>query len=540
MSRKILFPFIVVVLLCVATIQISYSSIVFNEEKVSISFSELNDKEDDEVMLIQDWSMMNMNAQRTGFNPSSFAPNSPSLQWEYPIGPDSSDEGSPSSIAVVDDLIYVADKDGYLYCLNVDGQSVWTHLSNGTGASSGGPCIYQDSVFYLDIAGDLRCLNRFNGSIIWITDLFSGDDASDTAPAVLDDTVFVSCYKSVFSVNATTGVVNWQFEDPEDCYTYDVAISEDGLVYVGTFSAYIHKTKHLYCFDGESGTLLWTLTLKSDESLWAAPTIHDDLLFVPALHTIYCLNRHTGEEYWAVSPKTAPDSEITIAYGRLYVSLMNGDTNCFDLETGELLWEFIGPSDLGQYNIVVADSKAYFSNGYMIFCLHALTGEKVWSYNTGYWTGCHPTIYNDSLYVAGNFQKVLCFKDPDTSVLDVDGSLTWSEVKPSSSHTATISVRNSGRSNSLLNWSVTEIPDWGSWSISPIEGSNLTPLDGVQEISVTVTAPDLQKSTFTGNLTLTNLDNSENTVQIPISLTTPRLSILEQIFLWLEYLFAVI
>jgi len=105
--------------------------------------------------------------------------------------------------------------------------------------------------------------------------------------------------------------------------------------------------------------------------------------------------------------------------------------------------------------------------------------------------------------------------------LDCSGTLSWIDVTPGGTVTGTITVENVGEPESLLDWEISEYPDWGDWSFDPENGSGLTPEDGPETIGVSVVAPDEENTEFTGEIILVNSENTDDTCSIDVSLATP-------------------
>ena len=133
------------------------------------------------------------------------------------------------------------------------------------------------------------------------------------------------------------------------------------------------------------------------------------------------------------------------------------------------------------------------------------------------------TPYNIS---GGSSQDLYPFMRYDgwTYVPDLrsDGNLYWSNVKPGSINQGSFTIENVGTSGSLLDWNITDWPDWGSWTFTPPNGEDLIPGDGLQTITVFVTAPDQKDDTFSGSITIENIHNKDDSCTIPVSLTTPK------------------
>jgi len=111
---------------------------------------------------------------------------------------------------------------------------------------------------------------------------------------------------------------------------------------------------------------------------------------------------------------------------------------------------------------------------------------------------------------------------PDDPDLDCSGSLSWSNVKADSLVTGSFTVRNIGDSGSQLNWKIESFPSWGEWTITPKSGSDLSPNDEPVTVEVFVVAPDIQESTFSGEILVINEDDSSDYETISVSLSTPK------------------
>jgi len=115
---------------------------------------------------------------------------------------------------------------------------------------------------------------------------------------------------------------------------------------------------------------------------------------------------------------------------------------------------------------------------------------------------------------------------PSEPDLDAYGDLTWSSVTPGSTVTGGIYVENVGEQDPFgqnqLSWSITEWPDWGSWSFSPSSGIGLEPDEGPFNVHVTVVSPTLQHKIYSGTVKIVNTENPSDYIELPVKLTTPR------------------
>ena len=107
--------------------------------------------------------------------------------------------------------------------------------------------------------------------------------------------------------------------------------------------------------------------------------------------------------------------------------------------------------------------------------------------------------------------------DPD---LNCEGDLSWTEVVPNSTVTGNFIVENIGDSYSLLEWEISEYPDWGTWTFTPSNGDGLTPENGALTVEVEVTVPE-EKQDFTGELKVVNKNDPDDYCIIDVTLSTP-------------------
>ncbi len=157
------------------------------------------------------------------------------------------------------------------------------------------------------------------------------------------------------------------------------------------------------------------------------------------------------------------------------------------------------------------------------------------------------TPYNIS---GGSSQDLYPFirEDGWTYVSDLRSvsSLSWSNVKPGSVNQGSFHIENVGAEGSLLDWYIIEWPDWGNWTFNPDHGEDLAPADGLQTVTVVVTAPDQKETSFSGKIIIQNRHNEDDTCSVRITLSTPKnkffsiQQILEQFlrcFPWIYHLF---
>jgi len=109
--------------------------------------------------------------------------------------------------------------------------------------------------------------------------------------------------------------------------------------------------------------------------------------------------------------------------------------------------------------------------------------------------------------------------EPD---LECQGSLNWADIKPGVTVTGSFTVSNTGDPETLLNWEISEYPEWGTWTFTPESGIGLTPEDGSVTIEVTVEVPDEKNQEFSGSVIVKNSVDPSDNCEISVSLITPK------------------
>lgn len=215
--------------------------------------------------------------------------------------------------------------------------------------------------------GILKSFPEDGLKVAWRTPVAGGY----AGPAVADGRVIVTDYQTsdnvkvanfqrekftgierVFCLDEQTGKPLWKFEYPvEYSISYPAGprctpIIHEGMVYT------LGAEGHLYCFDFESGEVVWSHDLKSEyktkAALWgyaAHPLIDGDKLITLAGgegSLVVALNKNTGAELWRslTSPEQgySPPTIIEAANTRQLVLSRPNEIAAINPETGEKYW----------------------------------------------------------------------------------------------------------------------------------------------------------------------------------------------------------
>ena len=122
----------------------------------------------------------------------------------------------------------------------------------------------------------------------------------------------------------------------------------------------------------------------------------------------------------------------------------------------------------------------------------------------------------------------------DASDLVASGSIQVTDITPGSLINGSFTIQNDGEVDSLLDWEIESIPEWGTWEFSEEQGSDLTPEQGENVITVTVNVPSEKSKTFTGGIKIINTNSPTDFEVIPLSITTPHTKQIYSLQSWMN------
>ncbi|MEZ6130840.1 MAG: PQQ-binding-like beta-propeller repeat protein [Planctomycetaceae bacterium] len=290
--------------------------------------------------------------------------------WTRPIGI------GFSSISLVGNSLYtMGHNDGKetVWCLDAgNGQELWTHsypaeLNNNLyeGGPGATPTVDGDLVYTLSIDGQLLCLNRLRGNVVWQRslqeDLGVGlhEWGFDSSPLILNDQLLVQGGR-VVSYNKHSGNRNWVSAKHEAGYGSVRAFSHNGQTLLASLD-----NDGLRILSAEDGTQVaftpWPSPFRTNSS---TPIIVDDTIFISTGYNVGCglfrLKDRRLERLYASQAMRNHFNNSILFEGYLYG--MDGNSNlgrvvtltCMKFDTGEVMWKERG---LGCGSLMIADGK---------------------------------------------------------------------------------------------------------------------------------------------------------------------------------------
>lgn len=161
----------------------------------------------------------------------------------------------------------------------------------------------------------------------------------------------------------------------------------------------------------------------------------------------------------------------------------------------------------------------------------------------GAWPGYVADIDSDDdidIVAGGSFEDTLAWWESDLSTksdLGCEGSISKNEVKPGSKVTGTIEIFNMGDPGSLLDWEIADEPSWGTWTIDPISGMDLTPEDGDVTVDIECVVPKKKNQELNGKIKIQNTENVNDYCYIDVKVITLKNKAFIPNFYLLNWLF---
>lgn len=271
--------------------------------------------------------------------------------------------------------------------------------------------------------------------------------------SVSDENVFVSYSSFVYSLDITTGSVDWHFPDEADNQVvfYAPPLVTDEFVYVGDLANNFHKIdietgQAQWTFSGakgiyigqaavEGGTvyapsndgslyainadgeLLWSF--ETGHYIWSQPQLTADGIYFGSMdHFVYGLSKN-GDQLWSVemggavvgSPVLSEDGTV------LYVGSVGNEMVALDTSTGDLLWALETQESVWGRGILAEETLYFADSGGTLYALDPDDGEPIWQ------TEFAGSVVGGLTAIADGF--VLATEDGVVKAFNFDGSPKW-------------------------------------------------------------------------------------------------------------------
>jgi hypothetical protein len=230
---------------------------------------------------------------------------------------------------------------------------------------------------------------------------------------------------NLYCFDANTGNIVWTYKTTG--YICSSPAVADGAVYFTSQTPLPNAT--LYKLDANNANLIWKrqipyrLTAERGTDMMASPTVAYGMVFTSANKDYYYgINATTGEIEWTyrVVQGTEAGGFLvgSVAYndGKLFL-IDQFFIACVDAKNGQSIWKswiggemYISPSYAGDKLYVAYDQRA-------IYVLNTTTGERLSSFETGSSCRSSPTLYEGRLYIGNSDWNVYCLVDASFPII---------------------------------------------------------------------------------------------------------------------------
>ena len=284
--------------------------------------------------------------------------------WTYQTG-----DKIFSEPTVYQGYIYVGSTDHYIYCLNAqNGALVWKFKTNYPVLAT--PLVTEDGWLYVGGGnGDFYAIEAQTGQYCWT---FSANGYIEARATVWGNNIYIGCWGAEFyAINRFTGELAWKYAPGLNRYLSPGAcwpVVHNGKVFVQS------SDKWLYCFDANSGEIIWkSLDANGRESIGLSPdgqtlyvkSTRDRVVAIDASVDSY---KPIWETDCGFGSEVSP-TRITATLQYVFVPTANGKVYCLHKATGEVLWSHhFSPALVssitfikeGQIVVTTMDGKIFF------------------------------------------------------------------------------------------------------------------------------------------------------------------------------------
>lgn len=293
--------------------------------------------------------------------------------WRAPIG-----ERVASSPKLGEGFVYAGGAGGYVYCLEEEtGREEWRYQYSGDITSD--PCVANGKVFFVSDES-LFCLDAKDGRLLWT---YRGTARIGCNPVTVDAKLVFFHYGIIDCVNANNGASLWKAYNKYEENFYGTPCIYQGKLYIADM-------EHFFCFNVETGKLIWESPL-GDVYYPCSPCADDDKVFLPiqgyqteVFDLLKCYDTTSGELLWTYNFGYHQGvSDPVTSDGKVYVARGGDDpryTRCLDASSGKLLWESITGYSHGTQPCVGGGKVFIGNNERTVVCVDAGSGNRLWSY----------------------------------------------------------------------------------------------------------------------------------------------------------------
>ena len=265
--------------------------------------------------------------------------------WEYQIF-DRADSLIDSAAAISEKLVVIPGGDGFLHAVDKrTGQQEWTfkaHHQSDEGhqeghivnSFEGNVTVGPNGLFYAGSDnGHMYCVDK-NGQEVWS---LKTNMMIWSSPAFLKNKklmAFGSLDRHLYLVNYSTGKIIQKINLGSEVKASPVFVGDD--LYIGTSGGIFHR----FSFDGKKLNLDWSFEARGE--IYSSPLVINDYVVFGSLNGfVYGLNKLNGKKVWDFDTySSVSSSPVGTKDGVIIFGAKNGKLYALDSSSGNRIWSF--------------------------------------------------------------------------------------------------------------------------------------------------------------------------------------------------------
>lgn len=269
---------------------------------------------------------------------------------------------------------------------------LWTYATGEFLKSS--VVIEKGSAYVGSDDGTLHAIELETGKKKWT---FKTEMAIEAPPILHKGQVVVGSTDGfLYAISQETGKLNWKHETMGEIMgAANQATrpkSKDDVLVVGSYDNFV------YCVDTNSGELLWKF--EAQNYINGVPTIYDQkyVVFGGCDAMLYVIALEDGQNVRSIEVEAPIAASVAIADGVGYVGDMDRSVTAFNLESGEIIWNY-KPKSFPYFSSPALSSDYIFIGGRDkgMHCIDRVTGKQVWRFSARGRIDSSPVISNEKV-----------------------------------------------------------------------------------------------------------------------------------------------
>ncbi len=343
------------------------------------------------------WPIFRGNQQLTGVSQIEL-PAQPKLLWTFQTG-----DNIKSAPVVDQGKVVIGSTDGIIYCLNLNGKQIWQF---DTGNAIEAPALIHNNTVYIgNLDGNLFALDLNSGEKKWVYETDNQIIGSANWWETNETTyILVGSYDYfLHSVDAKSGEVKWKYES--DNFINGAPACSEGKTFFGGCDGFLHVVD--------------IVTGKADKKIDVAnyvpgsPALEKNKAYLGdydgRFFQVDIEKERTGWE-WKDEKTTLPFIASPAVIGnQIFTANHNKFLYKFDKLSGEKLWSY-NTGNRVEASPVVAGSKVVVANMRGDLALvNRANGKAEWTYEIGSQIISNPAVAGGRMFVGAYDGNVYCF-----------------------------------------------------------------------------------------------------------------------------------